>query len=479
MNEGEEMKTKKIHITASNDWSLRYGMMEFVKFLNLTIKHQGEEYTIEFGRVIAEPLRCGDNLSSMTDCIVDRPVDWTDYYKCWGQQALNSQVKMTNHNNMFAIYDKHSTYDLMARLILPEDHFPTTVLFPVFEPLTEDQRVREYWKTEQMYVMDHTRYGWDPNRKEIDWEKVQEKMAEYERLEEKRAEVKKFFSPDYNYIVEAMEEYFDNTFPVFLKTHFIGGGRNVSKISGLQELYKKYNDPGGRAFYLQEAIEDYDLIIRCMAVGPQVLPMKYESDTPPHQRYSLEKLKVDKAMFCRLENYVLFINAYHHWTYNSSEVLVKGTRMFPVDLANACPDSHFTSLHVHFPWLINALVKWLTFCAVAEMNMRIDLEQGKYLPILNDERHGRQEKYQQVTAISRRYFQIDKFEEFCEENFKDLDDQMIAFYNVKGEDLIRYAISMSDFPKEKHEFFFRYYKNVMNKYFRKNAKEYLTTVITT
>ncbi len=473
------MKTKKIHITASHDWSLRYGVMEFVKFLNLIVKHQGEEYKIEFGHVVAEPLRCGNNLSSMADFIIDRPVDWTDYYKCWSQQALNSQMKTANHNNLFAIYDKHSTYDLMARLILPEDHFPTTVLFPFFEPYAKDQRIQKYWRTEQMFVIGHTQYGWDPNRKVIDWEQVQEKMTEYEKFEKKRVEVKKLFFPDYNYIDEALQEYFDNTFPVYLKKPFGAGDSEVYKIHSLQELYKKCDDNSVSAFYLQEAVEDYDFIMRCLVVGPQALPMTYAVDKPSHQRYSPEKPKVDHVMFKRLENYVLFINAYHHWMYNSSEILVKGAMMYPVDLANACPDSHFTSLHVHFPWLLNALVKWFTFCAVIEMNAPVDPERERYLSILNDEELSQQEKYDQVITISREYFQIDKFKEFCEENFKDLDDKMIAFYTNKGDDLIHYAISMADFPKEKHNFFFRHYKNMMEKYFRKNAKEYLTITLTT
>ncbi len=473
------MNTKKIYIMASHDWSMRYGMMEFVKFLDPTITYKGEEYKIELGRVVAEPIRCGDNLNHIADFIVDRTIHWNDYYKCWAQQAMNSQMKIVNHSHTFANYDKHSTYDLMARLVLPEDYFPTTVLLPQFEPYMEDQEKDAHWKAEQRYIIEHTRYGWDPERTTTDWDAVHKKMRDYENFMRSNVEVRKLFYPAHKYIAEAMEKCFNNTYPVFFKKPFGGGGSDVYKIHSLEALYQKYDETEGKVFHLQEAIEEYDLFIRCMAIGPQVLPMTYEAEKPLHQHYHPEKLRVESNMFNRLENYVLFINAYHRWTYNSFEALIKGGRISPIDFANACPDSKFTSLHVHFPWLLNALLKWFTFCAVTEMDMRIDLEEEQYLSILNDDTRSQHEKYEEVAAMSRAYFQIDKFDAFCEDNFKDLDEKMIQFYDSNVDNLISYAISMSEFPQEEHAQLIHYYKDMMENYFRKNAKEYLTTVITT
>ena len=109
--------------------------------------------------------------------------------------------------------------------------------------------------------------------------------------------------------------------------------------------------------------------------------------------------------------------------------------------------------------------------------MRIDLEQKKYLDVLNDPKKSQLEKYEFYCKMSREYLEIDKFQEFCKENFKNMDDKMIEFCNKRIDDIIRYAIHFSDFPRQEHEKMIGHYKNLMDTYFRPNAKEYLTTVI--
>ncbi len=471
------MKTKRVAILASYDFSMRHAMAEFMHFLDPVFRWEGEEYKIELTRIMSRPVLVGEDLSSEADFVVDRTTHWNAFYRNWAYQAMNSGVQMANNTYTFWNYNKHTTYDIMARAMHPADRFPTTVLLPSFGPVTPDHYRHERWTEEMEHIKNNTWYGWDPERRWTDWDEVRRQMRIYDNYVAKSRRMRQEFYVKEDFLRKTMEEVFHNKYPVFLKKIEGGGGADVFKIESLDELYRRYDRTGGRGFHLQEGIMDYDIFIRCMAIGPQVMPMKFQPDAPHHQHYSTEKPAMDREIFGRLENYVNFINAYHRWTYNSFEALIRKGQIHPIDFANGCPDSHFTSLHVHFPWLIVSLVKWLSFCAVTAKDMKPDVEHTKYFRVLNDKNLSQEEKYDFCAREARAYFEIEKFEAFCERNLPDINEQMIAFYDAKFPEIIEHAIEWSDFPKEERPKFLDYYQEMMDNVFRPNAETYLTTVV--
>lgn len=471
------MENIKIRIMASQDWSMRLAMQEFVKFADPVVRYKNKEYRIDLGRIRAEPLLCGSDLSNEADVIVDRTIHWNDYYKCWAQTAQNCGMRIANSSLTFSNLDKHSTFDLMARAMHPKDRFPTTVLLPDFHPYTAEQWREDLWQYEESLKLRNTKYGWDPQRKTVDMAKVESSMEQMQQHLRRGELIREQFYPGYNYLADTMEKHFGNQYPIYLKKAFGGGGSDVYKIKSLEELYEKYDKTNGKVFHIQEAIENYDVFIRCMGIGPMILPMIFQPDHPLHEHYSPDKIVMDPAIYERLQSYVKFVNSYHRWTYNSFECLVKNGQIHPIDFANACPDSNFTSLHTHFPWLINAIIKWFSYVAVTKKNMGIDLEQEKYSKVFNDPKKSQAEKFKFHQKMSDKYFEVEKFQEFCDENFKELDDAMIAFYDAHFDKIIEFAIEHSDFPDYEKGHFFNYYKDMMDTMFRPNAKRYLSTVV--
>jgi len=446
--------TRKIALMASHDWTLRMAMHQFLEFLNPTFKWKGSEYKIELIRVIAKPIRVGTDLSKTSDLVVDRTTHWNPYYRSWAHQAMNSLARMVNHSYTFAVYDKHSTYDIMSLAMHPEDRFPKTVLLPQFHPWTEDQKKQALWEYKQELIIQNTEFGFDENRKKTDWQVVNDKLDQAKISDHRDQLIRADFYYPGDYLKETVETVFGNRFPLYLKKAYGGGGGKVYKINNLEELNYWFDKSDDEVFHLQEAIEPYDKFYRAMGIGPIVFPMIFQPDRPHHEHYSPEKPVMDPDIFHRLESYILFINSYHRWTYNSFECLLKDGKLHPIDFANACPDSQFISLHVHFPLLICSLLKWLAFCAITKKDMRIDLEMTRYLKYLNSENRSQMKKFEFCRRRSEEYFEIDAFKSFCHQNFKDLDDRMIAFYDAKFDNILKFAIEFSNFPENEQNYVF-------------------------
>jgi hypothetical protein len=468
---------KKIALMASHDWTLRAAMAEFLQFLDPVFTWEGRRYRLQLTRIIARPVQAGADLSAEADLIVDRTTHWNSYYRSWAHQGANSLARFVNHPYTFFVYDKHSTYDLLARAMHPKDRFPKTVLLPLFHPWNEDQKRHALWVYEQQLILENTELGFDEARRRTDWAEVKKTLEYARRKEERNEKVRQDFSVAGNYLKETVDRVFAGRFPLYLKKAYGGGGAKVYRIRDLQELYARYDRTGEEAFHLQEAIEPYDMFYRCMGIGPIVFPMVFQPDQPLHNRYGAHKPVMDPDIYRRLQSYVMFVNSYHRWTYNSFECLLRGGQLHPIDFANACPDSHFTSLHVHFPLAVCSLLKWLSFCAITAKDMRIDMEMTRYLSVLNDPEVGPIEKFDFCRKLSEEYFEIDRFEAFCKENLEGIEERMIEFYDLKWDEILRYSIERSDFPEHEHERFYRHYKELMERHWRPNAMHYLTPVV--
>ncbi|HPZ10579.1 MAG TPA: hypothetical protein PL110_20995, partial [Candidatus Eremiobacteraeota bacterium] len=251
------MITKKIKTMMFIDWDMWEVLTAFMNFLDSPIKYKGQEYKIEFGKIIAKPHLCGTDVREEADFIIDRCSHWNGYYKSWAHTAMNSGIHFVNNSQTNSNLDKQNCYDVLIKAMHPRDRHPVTVLLPQFRPYTEDQVRQYWWQQEQSLLIDNTKYGFDPHRSYVDWEKFNSKMKRSKQIYDKITEIRSAFYEQGNYLKEAVEKYFNNKFPLYMKKAFGGGGSDVYKIQSLEELYEKYDETGGKVFHLQEAIENY------------------------------------------------------------------------------------------------------------------------------------------------------------------------------------------------------------------------------
>jgi len=332
----------------------------------------GEEVRFEVDRVLIEPF----DLRQPTryDLVIDRLTPWYHTSREWLKKAiLMDDVYVLNSPFTLQSMQKHTSYAAMVRLGLP---IPTTWLLPP--------------------------HSYEPSRD------LEFTLDRYGRMFD-------------------LAEIGDNVgFPAYLKPYDGGAWEGVSLVNNVDELTAAYNASGTRIMHLQAAVDPYDLFVRALGVGPQVNIMRYNPAAPLHERYEVDFDFVDGDEWSLLTDMTLTINSFFGWDFNSCEALRKGGELFPIDFANANPDSQVTSLHFYLPWLVKSMLRWTLFSAAVRRPMDFDLRWHDYFAIADSDRTYR-EKLSAYADIARMRFDADRFDEFCSSRLADLDEITLQY----------------------------------------------------
>jgi hypothetical protein len=242
-------------------------------------------------------------------------------------------------------------------------------------------------------------------------------------------------------------------YPMFMKPYDGGGWRAVSKINDEQTLRKKYEESGKVVMHLQKAVAPFDSFVRCLGLGPQTHLMKYLPDEPLHDRYSQETSFISEDEAQLLRDTTLTINAFFGWDFNSCESLRKEGTWYPIDFANACPDSQVTSLHRHFPWLVKANIRWSVFNAVTKRKFRKNLDWEPFYTVAAEKDMPYREKLKRYAKIANDRFETDKFNEFCAKHLANLDEVAWEFFGTNTAKEAFRAKVAALYPKHEIEMF--------------------------
>jgi hypothetical protein len=371
---------------------------EILKRLQLAIPWQGDTVGFDVSRVTIEPFDLRQPVRY--DLVIDRLTHWYHTSREWIKKAVVLD-DLYVFNNPWSIQanEKHTTYCAMMRLGMP---IPTTWMVPP----------KSYAKTADL-APTLERYA-----RLFDLGEIGQKVG----------------------------------YPLFMKPYDGGGWKGVVKVDDEAALKRSYDGSGTDVMHLQAGIVPYDRFVRCVGLGPQTRVVNYDPAAPLHDRYTMQRDFLPPDEQRMLEDITLTINSFFGWDFNSCEALLRRHEWYPIDFANACPDSQVTSLHYHFPWLVKANLRWAIFCATTQRRVRHNLDWQAFFDVAASERSYR-EKIAEYARIARTRFEADRFEAFCAQHLPHLDEVAHEFF---GSAIARDAVQrkvQALFPKHEWDSF--------------------------
>jgi hypothetical protein len=159
-----------------------------------------------------------------------------------------------------------------------------------------------------------------------------------------------------------------------------GGWRDVYKISDKEDLWEKFAQTKQLVMLLQEEII-FDDYFRCYCIGGKhVRIMQYEPRNPHHLRYEHGKAPAAKAMLDTITKYVLQLNQYLGYDFNTVEFAVRDGVPYAIDFCNPAPDAEVTSVgQDNFEWVVETAASYAIERAKAQKDDRDNLTWGEYV----------------------------------------------------------------------------------------------------
>jgi hypothetical protein len=162
----------------------------------------------------------------------------------------------------------------------------------------------------------------------------------------------------------------DFGFPMFMKPHWGGGFRDVTKVSNLDELFRAYDASARLTMIVQEAIE-WTAYVRCIVIGKEdVRVALWDPRLGHYDRYlraaesmtpldpALEERVVrDARTLCRALGYDM----------NTVEFAIRDGVPYAIDFMNSAPDFDISSLGPdHFEWVVDRMADLVIRLAKAD-----------------------------------------------------------------------------------------------------------------
>ena len=409
------MATKKIGLLIGDeeDWPTAFELL--TKRLNPQIQYKGSTTSINVERIRIHPFALTD--STDYSLVIDRLAYWHYQPREWLKKAaLVNNVYLLNNPFTFQSMEKHSAYCAMIRLGL---NIPETWLIPPKAgPDTEKFRVT---------------------------------------------------ASKYHDLFDLPQLAGNVGYPLYMKPFDGGGWRGVSQIKNEEDLIRAYDESQQTLMHIQSGLEDYDVFVRSLAIGPQVSSFHYDPGQPQHGRYVIDHNFLDAEKGREAQIVTKVINAFFRWDFNSCESILKNDILWPIDFANACPDIAITSLHYYFPWAIKSLLAWSIYCVVTARPMHITMDIVKYFEIADSNRTY-EEKLAAYGELADAHLETDRFAEFRAQHLAHLDQVMWETAQTPEFDAILVQTVRTFFPEHEHDQFIAHFRGLLRHWVESESK---------
>ncbi len=368
---------RKIGLSLGADLCWPICFEEIMKRLDLHLSIDGQDISFEVERVSIEPFSIRQ--PCRYDLVIDRVTHWYHTSREWIKKSILMD-DLYVYNNPWSIQsmEKQTTYCAMAHLGLP---------------------VPETWMIPPKSYLPHA--------------DLDTTLHRYARMF------------DLGRVGEAIG------YPMYMKPYDGGAWKGVSRLDDEQALRESYEKSGTFLMHLQQGVEGFDQFVRCIGLGPQFLHVSYSPGAALHDRYQIEQGFLNAEDRQLLEDMTMTINSFFGWDFNSCEALRRGDTWYPIDFANACPDSQVTSLHYHFPWMIMANIRWAVFCAATRKKMDQNLNWQPYYDILAQDLPYR-ERLRAYASVGHERMQTERFRDFCREHLTQVEEVVWEYFGTQS-----------------------------------------------
>ena len=150
--------------------------------------------------------------------------------------------------------------------------------------------------------------------------------------------------------------------PAIIKPAEGGGGKSVSKVHSLEELWEAFNRSGETQMMIQECIE-WEHYVRCLCVGKdRILPIKWH---PPFGRpmgiYFVDHNHLTPELGNRIMHDARILNEALGYDMNTVEFAIRDGIPYAIDFTNPAPDFDLHSITPHY---FGIIVEWMTDLAL-------------------------------------------------------------------------------------------------------------------